>query len=397
MGPFDGIVLDIGVSSMQLDQPERGFSFRFDGPLDMRMERAGRSAADLVNELEAEPLANLLYLYGEERASRRIARAIVAERAKAPIPTTAGWPKSSPAPRRASSAEIHPATRSFQALRIAVNEELDELTRRWRRRERLLRPGGRLAVVTFHSLEDRIVKHFFAERAGRGRAVSRLLPGEMPPPPSTFILSPRPADRGGAAGMRAQPARPLGQIALGRAHRRAASDKRRRKQEKSPTPERDADMLRILNVLAIVVLVGSAVYAYSIKYATLYQAERMVKLKHELQKEKDCARHVARRMGACRQSGAHRDFGRPASRRAGDAIVADRHARHPAGQGGARRRDRRQDAGSRPFRCRPPARGAAKTTRRQGEAGAVISQKPTRAQAGARTRHRSRPPRQAER
>lgn len=187
-GPFDGIVLDIGVSSMQLDQPERGFSFRFDGPLDMRMEKAGRSAADLVNELEAEPLANLLYLYGEERASRRIARAIVAERAKGPITTTAALAQIIARANPGKPQDIHPATRSFQALRIAVNEELDELTRALEAAERLLRPGGRLAVVTFHSLEDRIVKQFFASRSGRGRAASRLLPGETPPPAPTFVL-----------------------------------------------------------------------------------------------------------------------------------------------------------------------------------------------------------------
>jgi 16S rRNA (cytosine1402-N4)-methyltransferase len=188
LGPFDGIVLDIGVSSMQLDQPERGFSFRFDGPLDMRMEKAGRSAADLVNELEAEPLANLLYLYGEERASRRIARAIVAERAKGPITTTAALAHIIARANPGKPQDIHPATRSFQALRIAVNEELDELTRALEAAERLLRPGGRLAVVTFHSLEDRIVKQFFASRSGRGRAASRLLPGETPPPTPTFVL-----------------------------------------------------------------------------------------------------------------------------------------------------------------------------------------------------------------
>lgn len=188
LGPFDGIVLDIGVSSMQLDQPERGFSFRFDGPLDMRMEKAGRSAADLVNNLEQEPLADLLYLYGEERASRRIARAIVAERAKAPITTTAALAQIIARANPGKPQDIHPATRSFQALRIAVNEELDELTRALEAAERLLRPGGRLAVVTFHSLEDRIAKQFFATRSGRGRAASRLLPGEKAPPPSTFRL-----------------------------------------------------------------------------------------------------------------------------------------------------------------------------------------------------------------
>jgi 16S rRNA (cytosine1402-N4)-methyltransferase len=193
LGPFDGIVLDIGVSSMQLDQAERGFSFRFDGPLDMRMERQGRSAADLVNELEQDDLANVLYLYGEERASRRIARAIVIERAKAPITTTRVLAEIIARANPGKPNEIHPATRSFQALRIAVNEELDELTLALAAAERLLRPGGRLAVVAFHSLEDRIVKQFFASRSGRGRAASRLLPGEIAPPSPTFrILSGQP-------------------------------------------------------------------------------------------------------------------------------------------------------------------------------------------------------------
>jgi 16S rRNA (cytosine1402-N4)-methyltransferase len=191
LGPFDGIVLDIGVSSMQIDAPERGFSFRFDGPLDMRMEGAGRSAADLVNELEQDALADLLYLYGEERASRRIARAIIAERAKAPILTTGVLAETIRRANPGKPNEIHPATRSFQALRIAVNEELDELTQALAAAEKLLRPGGKLAVVTFHSLEDRIVKQFFAGRANRGHAVSRLLPHEVAPPPPTFALSGR--------------------------------------------------------------------------------------------------------------------------------------------------------------------------------------------------------------
>ena len=188
VGPFDGVVLDIGVSSMQFDQPERGFSFRFDGPLDMRMEKSGRSAADLVNELEEGELADLIYHYGEERASRRIARAIVAERSKAPIATTAALAQIIARANPGRPQDIHPATRSFQALRIAVNEELEELTRALAAAERLLRPGWRLAVVTFHSLEDRIVKQFFAARTGRGRAPSRLLPGEKAPPPTTFVL-----------------------------------------------------------------------------------------------------------------------------------------------------------------------------------------------------------------
>ncbi len=199
LGPFDGIVLDIGVSSMQLDEPERGFSFRFDGPLDMRMEKAGVSAADLVNELEEGALADLIYQFGEERASRRIARAIVAERAKAPILTTAELARIVARANPGRPIDIHPATRTFQALRIAVNEELDELARALQAAERLLRAGGRLAVVTFHSLEDRIVKQFFAARAGRGRAPSRLLPGEIAPPPPTFrLLAPQPVAPGAA-------------------------------------------------------------------------------------------------------------------------------------------------------------------------------------------------------
>ncbi len=188
LGPFDGIALDLGVSSMQFDRPERGFSFRFDGPLDMRMGAEGRSAADLVNELDEKPLADLIYRYGEERASRKIARAIVAARAKAPILTTGALAEIVARAAPAKPHEIHPATRTFQALRIAVNQELDELTAALAAAERLLRPGGKLAVVSFHSLEDRIVKHFLAERSGRGRAASRLLPGEKPPPAPSFIL-----------------------------------------------------------------------------------------------------------------------------------------------------------------------------------------------------------------
>jgi 16S rRNA (cytosine1402-N4)-methyltransferase len=194
---FDGIALDIGVSSMQFDEAERGFSFRFDGPLDMRMSRQGRSAADLVNELEQDDLANLIYLYGEERASRRIARAICIERAKAPVMTTLRLAEIVSRANPGRPQDIHPATRTFQALRIAVNEEMDELTLALQAAERLLKPGGRLAVVTFHSLEDRIAKKFFADRSGRGRAASRLLPGEIAPPESTFALhGPQPVAAG---------------------------------------------------------------------------------------------------------------------------------------------------------------------------------------------------------
>ncbi|MEO8881988.1 MAG: 16S rRNA (cytosine(1402)-N(4))-methyltransferase RsmH [Devosia sp.] len=159
--PVDGVVLDIGVSSMQLDEPGRGFSFMRDGPLDMRMASDGESAADLVNRLDEADLANLLYAYGEERKSRRIAHTIVAARATAPIATTAELARLIEKAIGRKPGDAHPATRSFQALRIAVNDEFGELVAGLFAAERLLSEGGRLAVVTFHSLEDRIVKRFF--------------------------------------------------------------------------------------------------------------------------------------------------------------------------------------------------------------------------------------------
>ena len=187
--PVDGIVLDIGVSSMQLDQAERGFSFLRDGPLDMRMAQSGPSAADAVNSLPQEALSNIIYVFGEEPKARAIARAIVAARAEAPITTTFGLVKAiervtgRPRPDR-----IHPATRTFQALRIHVNGELDELVEALHAAERMLGPGGRLAVVTFHSLEDRIVKRFFASRGGRLPSGSRHLPGALAGPEPSFEL-----------------------------------------------------------------------------------------------------------------------------------------------------------------------------------------------------------------
>lgn len=175
--PLDGVVLDLGVSSMQLDQPERGFSFLRDGPLDMRMSKAGQSAADLVNEASESQLADILYHFGEERASRRIARAIVAARDVAPITRTAQLvalvERCLPRPKPGQS---HPATRSFQALRIAVNTEFSELIQALSAAERALKPGGVLAVVSFHSLEDRIVKRFFVDRAGGPGQGSRHAP-----------------------------------------------------------------------------------------------------------------------------------------------------------------------------------------------------------------------------
>jgi len=174
---LDGVALDIGVSSMQLDQAARGFSFQKDGPLDMRMSQAGPSAADLVNTLPEAALADLLFQYGEERAARRIARAIVADRRKALFATTlqlAGLiERLLPRPK---PGQPHAATRSFQALRIAVNDELGELARGLAAAERALAPDGRLAVVTFHSLEDRVVKRFLQLRSGAAPRGSRHAP-----------------------------------------------------------------------------------------------------------------------------------------------------------------------------------------------------------------------------
>jgi 16S rRNA (cytosine1402-N4)-methyltransferase len=174
---LDGVVLDIGVSSMQIDQAERGFSFMKDGPLDMRMSQEGRSAADIVNTADEDELADILFHYGEERASRRIARAIARARAEAPITTTLRLAELvEGCLPRAKPGQSHPATRSFQALRIAVNDEYGELVGGLEAAERALRPGGQLAVVTFHSVEDRIVKRFFTARSGGGGRGSRHAP-----------------------------------------------------------------------------------------------------------------------------------------------------------------------------------------------------------------------------
>jgi 16S rRNA (cytosine1402-N4)-methyltransferase len=175
VGPVDGVVLDIGVSSMQLDEAERGFSFMRDGPLDMRMAGEGDSAADLVNSLEETDLANLLFAYGEERKSRRIAHSIVAARAAQPIATTAELARLIEKAIGRKPGDQHPATRSFQALRIAVNDEFGQLVEGLFASERRLGEGGRLAVVTFHSLEDRIVKRFFDPEKG-GPVQSRHQP-----------------------------------------------------------------------------------------------------------------------------------------------------------------------------------------------------------------------------
>jgi 16S rRNA (cytosine1402-N4)-methyltransferase len=187
----DGVVMDVGVSSMQLDEAERGFSFRLGGPLDMRMGRDGPTAADVIASASETDLANIIYIFGEERHSRAVARAIVAARKEAPVTTTRALAAIVAKVVRSKPGEIHPATRTFQALRIFVNEELDELHLALTAAESVLKPGGRLVVVSFHSLEDRIVKNFFAER-GKAGGGSRHLPEIAQAAPSFVILTKRP-------------------------------------------------------------------------------------------------------------------------------------------------------------------------------------------------------------
>ena len=190
--PLDGVVLDLGVSSMQIDQAARGFSFQKDGPLDMRMSQQGESAADLVNTASETHLADILYHYGEERASRRIAHFIVATRTASPIETTLQLArlveKCLPRPKPGQS---HPATRSFQALRIAVNAEFSALVAGLEAAERALKPGGMLAVVTFHSLEDRIVKRFLQVRSGNEANANRYAPEKSVQSPQFTLLTKR--------------------------------------------------------------------------------------------------------------------------------------------------------------------------------------------------------------
>lgn len=202
---LDGVVLDLGVSSMQLDLAQRGFSFMRDGPLDMRMSQDGPTAADLVMTADEGELADILYLYGEERASRRIARAIVKKRGEVPIVSTLQLaeivekclPRSKPG-------QAHPATRSFQAIRIAVNDEYGELIGGLEAAERALKPGGVLAVVTFHSIEDRMVKRFLQDRSDGGGGGSRHAPAQAEQP-RQFTLKSRKAITADAAELAANP------------------------------------------------------------------------------------------------------------------------------------------------------------------------------------------------
>lgn len=172
----DGILLDVGVSSMQLDTAERGFSFRYDAPLDMRMSQTGRDAAMLVNEAEEGELADIIYQYGGERKSRRIAKAIVLARAEKPVTRTSELANIIRKALHSYNDKIDPATRTFQAIRIWVNDELGEISRALAAAEKLLTPGGRLVVISFHSLEDRLVKDFINKAMGKTESVSRYVP-----------------------------------------------------------------------------------------------------------------------------------------------------------------------------------------------------------------------------
>jgi len=224
--PIAGIAFDLGVSSAQLDTPERGFSFRFDGPLDMRMSRAGQTAADLVSALAETELTRLIKGFGEERFARRVARAIVSARQRQPIRRTielaeivrAAIPKSEPGQ--------DPATRTFQALRIAVNDELGELDRGLAAAERLLMPGGRLAVVSFHSLEDRRVKEFLRRRSGSAPRASRHQPVRAAARAPSFKLLMR---------------RPVGPSAAEIAHNPRGRAARMRAAERTAAPAWPAD------------------------------------------------------------------------------------------------------------------------------------------------------------
>ena len=207
----DGIVMDIGVSSMHLDQAERGFSFQADGPLDMRMGQVGETAADILNTYKEEDIANILWRFGDERRSRHIAHAVVAKRAEIPFTRTLELARLvEKVIGRKPGDPKHPATRTFQALRIAVNSELDELTAALNAAEAMLKPGGRLVVVTFHSLEDRIVKEFLRTRSERAAGGSRHLPEVTRKQPSFRIVNQRalsPSEEEIAANPRARSAK----------------------------------------------------------------------------------------------------------------------------------------------------------------------------------------------
>jgi 16S rRNA (cytosine1402-N4)-methyltransferase len=195
----DGIVLDLGVSSMQLDKAERGFSFRNDGPLDMRMSSSGMSASDVVNQYSESELADIFYYYGEEKAARKIARAIVAARAITPISSTTQLAEIVRQAIGGKPQKTDTATRSFQGLRIHINQEFEAIENGLKEAEGILAPGGRLVVVTFHSLEDRIVKRFTHSRCGKLGEHSRHVPEKVQAESAPHFFLPKPEKRTASA------------------------------------------------------------------------------------------------------------------------------------------------------------------------------------------------------
>ena len=286
----DGIVLDLGVSSMQLDEAERGFSFRFDGPLDMRMGRDGPSAADVIARGGERDLAYIIATLGEEHRARAVARAIVKARSERAIETTGALAEIVARVVHMRDSQIHPATRTFQALRIFVNDELAELAHGLAAAERVLKPAGRLVVVSFHSLEDRIVKTFLTERS-RAPAASRHEPEIVSAPPSFRVLTRKPeiADAAEiAANPRARSAK------LRAAERTDAPARSAAVEDLLPRLPSLADVmrgrlmiLRLLNFLVIGVLVFAAAYVYRIKFDATVQAEKLAKLRSEVRHERD--------------------------------------------------------------------------------------------------------------
>ncbi len=279
------MALDLGVSSPQLDEPARGFSFRADGPLDMRMAGHGSSAADLVNTLPETALAEIIRTYGEERFARRVARAIVRARETAPITRTGALAdlvrKTVP-----GDGGIDPATRTFQALRIAVNDEQGELERGLAAAERMLAPGGRIAVASFHSLEDRNVKNFLRARSGAAPHASRHAPASRQAPPSFRLLTRKPVMPGRRRD-RPQPARPFRPAARGRAHRGSGMG--------------GHGMIRpsIWLSASAVVLVGYAMF--QVKNEVMQQEATLAHITQQIAESRDAVRNLTAEWGVLTQ------------------------------------------------------------------------------------------------
>ncbi len=287
----DGVVLDIGVSSMQLD--EAGAAFRSGSTLlsICAWRREGRSAADILRDEDEATIADILYHFGEERAARRIARAIVADRTAKPFVSTLELAGLIARVAPARRGEIDPSGDArLPGAADRGQRRTGELVRGLAAAERLLKPGGRLAVVTFHSLEDRIVKQFFASRSGRGRSASRRLPGEPAEAEPTFEVSRGQPIEPGEAEALANPRSRSAKLRFGRAHRRAAATNGRSDRGAGATAGATGEMnlmWRLMHGLAIAALIGSAAYVYGVKYRTIYASEKLVKTRHLIDKEKD--------------------------------------------------------------------------------------------------------------